>query len=410
MRWREASWAGLSRTVARQVLTPPPQVLAPDIRTLSPGPASSQPLLCLPGESQIRGDPSLRDRSVPSGQMVPGPDPKTGARGPGSLHRDPRLDSRHDRLAPLQGQWGQESCHDRKRTYATKACDGLGPGSPHIDERLTPKGDPSPASPCQQGTLRVPETWYLHVGPAVSRRAWESWPPPMGTGGPETQGISLTLCGGTPCPQSPGRLGWDPPPTTRKETLVTIGWLSGGTLPGPRGIGGNCGVTVRRGQRSLLMRGQPRGSACVQPGLGGGTSRVVRVWGPVSGRSCPVRLGQPGPLHSHLDLQLVGARGAGRSPPHMCPHLGLGLTLTLSHLPEPRDHAKPVLQGIRPLPQPRDHPKPVLLGISPSPNLGTTQTCAPGHQTPPPNHRITQSLCSSVLDSSSQPHNHPNLR
>lgn len=63
------------------------------------------------------------------------------------------------------------------------------------------------------------------------------------------------------------------------------------------------------------MLGQPRDSACVQPGLGGGTSRVVRVWGLVSGHPCPVRLGQPGPSYSHLDLQLVGARGLG--DPHL---------------------------------------------------------------------------------------------
>ena len=183
MRWREASWAGLSRTVSRQVLAPPPRVLPPNIRTLSPGPASPWPLLCLPGKSQIREDPSLRDRSAPSGQMVPGPDPKTGARGPGSLHRDPRSGSRRDGLTPLQGEWGQESCHNRKWTYATKACDGRGPRSPHTGERLTLQGDPCPVSPCQEGTLQVPRTWYLRVGPAVSGRAWESWPPPLGTGG-----------------------------------------------------------------------------------------------------------------------------------------------------------------------------------------------------------------------------------
>ena len=48
--------------------------------------------------------------------------------------------------------------------------------------------------------------------------------------------------------------------------------------------------------------------------------------------------------------------------------------------------------------------------LTPSPTTGPRKACAPGHQTPPPNHRITQSLCSSVLDSSSQPPNHPNLR
>lgn len=60
------------------------------------------------------------------------------------------------------------------------------------------------------------------------------------------------------------------------------------------------------------MLGQLQGQRLCAARPGWGTSRVVRVWGSVSGHPCPVRLGQPGPSYSHLDLQLVGAR-VGRS-------------------------------------------------------------------------------------------------
>lgn len=132
--------------------------------------------------------------------------------------------------------------------------------------------------------------------------------PHWGLGGHETRGISPTLCGGIISPVS-GRLGWDPPPP-RKETLVAIGWLSGGMLPGPRGIGGNCGVTVRRGQRSLLMLGQPRDSACVQPGLGGGDQQSRPGLGPSVGPSLSCAPGPSGPSHLPTSTSsLWGARG-----------------------------------------------------------------------------------------------------
>ena len=121
----------------------------------------------------------------------------------------------------------------------------------------------------------------------------------------------------------------------------------------------------------------PRGSTCVQPGLSGGPA-VVRVWGPVSGRPCPVHLGQPGPPHSHLGLQLVGAWGARRSPPaHVAPP-GPGADPATLTLPPTMGPPKPALLGIRPLPLTTQPPKPVLLGIRPLPlTTGSPKACAP---------------------------------
>ena len=195
------------------------------------------------------------------------------------------------------------------------------PGAPTLVRGSHRRGTPAQCLLVRKEHSKCPEpgisAWGLLCPGGPGRAGRPHW----GLAGPGTWGISLTLCGGTPCPQSPGRLGWDPPSTTRKETMVTISWLSGG--------------------------------------LCGRTSRVVRVWGQVSGHPYPVSLGQPGLLHSHLGLQLVGARGAGQSPP--------------AHVSPPGAGADPAT-------------------LTPSPNYGTTQ-----------------SLCSWASDPSPQPHNHPNL-
>lgn len=141
--------------------------------------------------------------------------------------------------------------------------------------------------------------------------------------------------------------GLGSPPTTRKETLVAIGCLSSGTMP--QGDLGKLQVSVRRGQRSLLMRSPPQGQClcAARPGGLGETSRGVRVRGPVSGRPCPMCLA---PLTPTLASSLWGPRGPGIPHLHTCPHLGLGLTPPPSHPPPTTGPPKPALMGIRSLP------------------------------------------------------------
>ena len=97
------------------------------------------------------------------------------------------------------------------------------------------------------GGNRVPRAPLLPGGPAVSRRAQRAGRPHWGA--------TLTLWRDASPPVSRGA-GLGSPPTTRKETLVAIGWLSGGTMP--QGGSGKLQVSVRRGQRSLLTRSHPQ--------------------------------------------------------------------------------------------------------------------------------------------------------
>lgn len=115
--------------------------------------------------------------------------------------------------------------------------------------------------------------------------------------------------------------------------------------------------------------------------------------GPSVGPSLSCAPGPAWPLLLPPRPPACGGPGAGRSPPHTCPHLGLGLILTLSHLPQPQDHPKPVLLGIRPLIPTTQPPKPGLIGITALPlTTGPPKPALLGIRPLP------------------QPHNHPNLR
>ena len=163
-----------------------------------------------------------------------------------------------------------------------------------------------------------------------------SWPPPLGSHTDPWRDAS---------PPVPRGAGLGSPPTTRKETLVAFGWLSGGTMP--QGGSGKLQVSVRRGQRSLLTRSRPQ-EQCLCAARPGGRGGPAEASG--SGAEClanPVLCAWPPSLPPRPPV----CGGPGNPHLHTCPHLGLGLT------------------------PPPSHPPPVT--------GRTTQTCTHGHQTPP---------------------------